>query len=70
VDKPRIDPTSEAAIWAIAYSISASLLTLAVSHREIFTHTAHEEFASHVDSRAAALADKATKRLKGKINAR
>lgn len=56
----------EASTWATAYSVAAAVLALGLSAKQEWGHT-DEEFSSIVDSRAALIADKATKRLKGKL---
>lgn len=59
-------PESEEALWALSYSIAASLLTLGHSlHSGVSTNS--RTVAGDIDSQAAAIADAAAKRLKGKL---
>lgn len=57
--------SDETMIWATAYSVAAALLTLGETLTKY--NSIDEKFADHVDQRAAAIADSATKRLKGKL---
>ena len=60
----RIKSPNEDLIWATAYSIATCLVTLAEAKER---WSSEEALAEHIDKRATAIADKATERLRGKI---
>jgi hypothetical protein len=56
---------NEEQMWAAFYSAACAFLTLGNSIKSL--GVTDERFAEMVDGRAAAIADKAVKRLKGKL---
>lgn len=59
-------PKDEDQLWAISYAVAASLLILGTTVKNGMGGTNHD-FAGHIDTRAAAVADKAVDRLKGRL---